>query len=113
MVQAKDLKTLKRYQGYWCVIKAKTELVFDIDVYDRTLTLIKPEYLEKLECTLQEKEAAIRIMSRLQRIASVETVSRSINAILLEFGIRKDFILPDLDEEILSFIESRLEIINN
>ncbi len=113
ILQAKDISTLKAYQGYWCVVKAKNNIIYDIDVYDRTLTLVKPEYLLKLECTEEEKQAAISLMARLQRIASVETISRSVNAILIEFGSRHDFLLPEMDRQILAFIENQLGITNN
>jgi len=113
IIQSKRFMDLKPYQGYWCIIKTKNEVGFDIEVYDRTLTSIKSEYLLKLECTEEEKQAAVSLMARLQRIAAVETISRSLNAILIEFGSRHDFILPEMDRQILTFIENQLGISNN
>jgi len=113
IIQAGDLTALKPYQGFWCVIKAKSDRVFDIDVFDRTLTMVKPEYLLKLECTEEERDAGILLMSRMQRIASVETVSFLINSCLITLSKGRDFILPDRDREILYFIENRLGIISN
>ncbi len=113
IIQAGSETSLKRYQGFWCVIKQSCSNSYSIDVVDGTLDCVKPEYLNKLDCSPVVKDAASILMNRLQRINEISTVSRSINAILFEFGSRHDFILPELDEEILTFIENRLSIKNN
>ena len=113
IIQAKEDKELKAYQGFWGVIRVSRDSSYDVEMYDRTLELIKPEYLQKVDCSELEKQQAIDLMSRLQKIATVETVSRSINAILLEFGSRRDFTLPEIDKNILTFIENQLGIKNN
>ncbi len=113
IVQAKDINTLKAYQGYWCVIKAKSDHSSDVDVYDKTLTLLPSECLVKLECTEEEKQAARSLMSRMQRIASIETVSFLINSCLITLNRGRDFNLPDRDQQILTFIENQLGITNN
>ena len=113
VIQPGDETDLKPYSGYWCVIKYCRDSGYDVDVYDRTLTLVKPEYLLKLECSQEQKGAGILLMSRMQSIASVETVSFLINSCLVTLSRGRDFNLSDRDEEILSFIENLLGTINN
>lgn len=110
IIQGGDFSQLKPYQGYWCVIKTKREHSYDIDVFDRTIELVKGEYLIKQDYSESEQAAAIVFLARLQKIAAVETVSRAINAILEEFGASFVFPIGNRDEAILGFIEKNLGI---
>ncbi len=110
IVRAGDESKFVAYQGFWGVVTEVGEFSCNVEVYDRTLTLVKPEYLEKLDVSEPEKETAKSLMARLQRIARTSAPERMISAILLELAKRKDFELTDLEENILAFIETELRV---
>ena len=104
-IQAGEESELKRCQGFWGVVTEVGEFSCNVEVYDRTVEWVKPEYLVKLEISQEEKERAVALMGRLRTIAEKEPVERMISAILLELAKRRDFKLAEREEQILALIE--------
>ncbi len=105
VIQAGEESELRRYQGFWGVVTEVGEFSCNVEVYDRTVEWVKPEYLVKLEISQEEKERAVALMGRLRTIAEKEPVERMISAILLELAKRRDFKLAEREEQILALIE--------
>jgi len=112
IIQSGHDSDLKPYSSYWCVIKEKRDSSYDVDVYDRTVEFVKQEYLLKLDCSESQKQQAIALMERMQKIAFVDNVSGMVNAILVELSRRRDFSLAVVEDAILAVIERDFGICN-
>ena len=74
------------------------------------MEFVKAEQLTDLNCLPEHTAAAHAIMDRLQKLAELEIIHPMIDDIRRGIGLRRNFTLSAVEDEILSLIENRLGI---
>jgi len=110
LVQAKDDEYLRSYTGYWAIVTKIHKFSCNLDVYDTQLEFVKADQLMQLNCLPEQTEQAIALMNRLQKLAKIEIINPMINDIRRGIGLRRNFTLNEIEDEILGLIESRFGV---
>ena len=107
-IVSSDEPQLKGKLGYWCIITAVHNFTCDLEFWNGTATLIKPEYLESLNFTEQQCLERKSLCTRLKHL-SLRNPEFIAYRMLLELGRKREPELTPLEMKLLDFIASVLD----
>ncbi|MGF1489738.1 MAG: hypothetical protein ACFBSE_21845, partial [Prochloraceae cyanobacterium] len=104
---------IKVLSGRWGIVNKVGEFSCEVKVCNGLLEDVRAEELEGVKLSDEDKESAIALMGRLQKLAEIEIVDELVNEIIWGIGKKEKIKLTPLQNEILTLIEKRLNRLEN
>ncbi len=105
-VIASDEPQLRGRSGCWAIVTKVHEYSCDLQLWNGTAELIKPEHLKSMKYTPEEQQQMQSLCHRLIRLRACGNLEPAAHSILSDLGRKKQPYLTPIEEKLLSVLES-------
>ena len=106
LVIASDEPQLRGRGGCWAIVSKVHEHSCDLQLWNGTAELIKPEHLKSMKYTPEEQQQMQSLCHRLIRLRACGNLEPAAHSILSDLGRKKQPSLTPIEEKLLSVLES-------
>ena len=106
LVIASDEPQLRGRGGCWAIVTKVHEYSCDLQLWNGTAELIKPEHLKSMEYTPEQQQQMQSLCHRLLRLRACGNLEPAAHSILSDLGRKKQPSLTPIEEKLLSVLES-------
>ncbi len=106
LVIASDEPQLRGRGGCWAIVTKVHEHSCDLQLWNGTAELIKPEYLKSMEYTPEQQQQMQSLCHRIIRLRACGDLEPAAHSILSDLGRKKKPSLTLIEEKLLSVLES-------
>ncbi len=106
LVIASDEPQLRGRGGCWAIVSKVHEHSCDLQLWNGTAELIKPEHLKSMEYTSEQQQQMQSLCHRLIRLRACGNLEPAAHSILSDLGRKKQPDLTPIEEKLLSVLES-------
>ncbi len=105
-VIASDEPQLRGRGGCWAIVTKVHEYSCDLQLWNGTAELIKPEHLKSMKYTPEEQQQMQSLCHRIIRLRAGGDLEPAAHSILSDLGRKKQPYLTPIEEKLLSVLES-------